>query len=104
MGRARRVLLLVVTLAAVGGCGSSVPECTPGEQEACSCPGGVSSVQVCAEDGKSFGACEACPGPGSTAAEQCAALMMTVCTPQECAKAIPGECAPLKDGTDCCTT
>ena len=35
--------------------------CTPGEQQACACPGGQpDGVQVCAEDGDRFGACMGC--------------------------------------------
>ncbi|MBI3202093.1 MAG: hypothetical protein HYZ29_11165 [Myxococcales bacterium] len=36
-------------------------QCLPGEQVACACPGGASKgAQICADDGKSFGACLGC--------------------------------------------
>jgi hypothetical protein len=37
--------------------------CTPGQQIACACPGGTSSVQVCQADG-TYGACIGCPASG----------------------------------------
>jgi cysteine-rich repeat protein len=38
--------------------------CTPGKQSSCACPGGTEGVQVCAEDGTSFGECD-CGGTTS---------------------------------------
>lgn len=37
------------------------PLCVPGQSVACACPDGASSAQVCAADGKSFGACDCGP-------------------------------------------
>ena len=39
---------------------SSESVCTPGETQSCLCSGNEEGVQVCAEDGKSWGACEGC--------------------------------------------
>lgn len=41
--------------------------CTPGEQQACACPGGdPPGVQVCAPTGDAFGACMFCAGVGGS--------------------------------------
>lgn len=36
--------------------------CTPGEQRACACPGGIQGVQICNADGTMLGECSSCPG------------------------------------------
>jgi hypothetical protein len=41
--------------------------CTPGEQQACACPGGSPpGVQICAPTGDQFGACMSCEGEGGS--------------------------------------
>src|SRR5262249_32906283 len=41
-----------------GGTGGSLPQgCVPGQSVACTGPGSCAGYQVCAPDGKSFGAC-----------------------------------------------
>jgi hypothetical protein len=54
--------------------------CTPGEQRACDCEGGGTSVQVCREDGSGFGPC-GCDGgttDGSAGTTSSASLTSTV--------------------------
>ena len=43
------------------------PMCMPNAMQSCPCPGvvGVSGSQLCAADGKSFGACQGCPAPSA---------------------------------------
>jgi len=51
-----------------GGSGTEAgaPGCTPGQQFDCPCSGGGKGVQVCTQDGHSFGACTGCtPASGS---------------------------------------
>lgn len=66
---------LLGSLAALGAaCGSNSetgtssggPGCTPGAQSNCGCPGGGMGVQVCASDGRSFGACDCSGATGGT--------------------------------------
>lgn len=49
-----------------GSGGTSGSNCTPGAQQACACPGGTQGVQVCADDGRSFKACECGSGASSS--------------------------------------
>lgn len=47
--------------------GSIAAPCTPGEQQACACPGGSPpGVQICAPTGDMFGACMGCEGDGES--------------------------------------
>jgi hypothetical protein len=60
----------VLLLVACGEAGESddfgPAPCTPGEQQACACPGGSPpGVQICAPSGDQFGACMFCEGGGS---------------------------------------
>ncbi len=66
---------LVGSLMALGlACGSgdggdsnnTGPGCTPGAQVNCDCPGGGKGVQVCSNDGRSFGACDCSNATGGT--------------------------------------
>jgi hypothetical protein len=45
---------------------ATVPACTPGQQFACPCSGGGKGVQVCSQDGRSFGPCTGCTAPSSS--------------------------------------
>src|SRR4051812_7267024 len=77
------------------GCASSDPSsnsenltCTPGEQLACSCASGASSVRNCGSDSSHYGPC-ACDGvPGGDASSDTAAL-----------DASTGTAAPSRDAT-----
>lgn len=44
--------------------GTAATLCTPGASSACACPGGVSGVQVCDDNGFGFGDCQ-CPDAGA---------------------------------------
>ncbi|MEB2311765.1 MAG: hypothetical protein OZ921_10580 [Sorangiineae bacterium] len=49
-----------------GSSDSGAPACTPGEQKACACGGGVEGFQVCSDNGASYGACQGCGDAGSS--------------------------------------
>lgn len=68
-----RAVFLVLGLALVGcsddsgASDAAAGQCLPGEQVACACPGGgLTGAQVCADDGKSFGACTGCSSAGGS--------------------------------------
>jgi hypothetical protein len=50
--------LLIVGLSAGVGCEGDPQVCDPGRADDCPCPGGAEGVQVCADDGASWGECE----------------------------------------------
>lgn len=80
-------LSLVGVLSLLPGCpGGPAAPCTPGEQQACACPGtDVTGAQVCASDGSGFGPCDGCPTPGTKQDSG------TSCTPgQQISCACPG--------------
>jgi hypothetical protein len=57
--------------AAVEGCGAPPAGCTPGETQACACPGGASGVQTCSASGTAFGACTGCPSGRACGSRVC---------------------------------
>ncbi len=64
MIRTIATLLIALTyLNGLFGCTSEILGCPPGLQEDCPCPGtNTSGVQVCSEDGNSWGPCKGCLG------------------------------------------
>jgi hypothetical protein len=58
---------LAVSAAAAGSGGGSV--CTPGQSVACVGPGGCAGGQVCAADGRGFGACDCAGRPDDGGAD-----------------------------------
>ena len=105
-GWVRAALLgsVVAGLAGMAACGSSGTSdattgggtCTPGEQKACACPGGVQGVQTCAEDGRSLNACECGANTSSSSGSGGAGGGSTGTQMSECGDGIqqPGECLP----------
>ncbi|MCA9619230.1 MAG: PHB depolymerase family esterase, partial [Myxococcales bacterium] len=54
---------------APGAGGNEPVACVPGQQVACACPGGFSSIQICEQDGASYGPCFC--GNGTTPLPTC---------------------------------
>ncbi len=54
----------LLALVAISSCDSTGDVCVPGAQQACACPGGNSSAQVCNADGTGYEACSCGPGAG----------------------------------------
>lgn len=66
--------LIVVLLTLIAACSSDTTDtsraalvCTPGEQVACACPGGVQGAQACRDDGAGYHDCD-CSAAGSSGA------------------------------------
>ncbi len=45
--------------------GASAAACVPGVSQSCAGPGGCSGAQICADDGRRFGACDCGPPPAA---------------------------------------
>jgi hypothetical protein len=63
-----KVLRLLPLLALIGGCtrDNGTILCVPGQQQACTCPGGTTGAQVCNAEGNGFDQCFGCPGGPSS--------------------------------------
>lgn len=89
--------LLGLLAGGASGCGSSGQTggtCIAGMQAGCDCPGGTRGVQVCAEDGTSFGMCQC--GGGAGGGSGAATTSSSSGALGACGDGIeqPGECNP----------
>lgn len=64
------LLSFLGALACSAGGSGDPTTCVPGEQRACSCPGGLYGAQICADSGDRFGACFGCITGDSTGAQE----------------------------------
>jgi hypothetical protein len=104
-----RAALLGSVVAGLAACGSSGStdatssggsNCTPGEQKACACPGGVEGVQTCAADGRSLEACQCGGSTGSGMGGAGGSSGASTGTKMEpCGDGVqqPGECLPSNE-------